>query len=301
MQYRQTAITAPVALLATLLTGAPEPASALDVDPGDYAAAPPGTNLALAYGLFAWKDEFHTKSGDKVGNSEVDTQVGILRLVHYTDMWGITADPQIFFPYGWVNNAKLGGDNLNSADGFGDIILASTFWPVNQPDKKRWVGITPFLYVPTGNYRNKQPLNLGENRYKLVLQAGYVQGFQALNSDWMLDLIVDTTWYGDNDSAGANGTQTLSQDNSYQTQAWLRYYINQNWDIGVGYSGTYGGEQKIAGDKNGASTEEQQVRAITQYFIRPDLQLQATVRTDVWSEGGFNETFGLNIRLMKVF
>jgi hypothetical protein len=281
MRYRKTAATTSAALLGAVLTGAPGPAAALDVDPGDYAAAPPGTSLALGYGLFSWRDSFSTNTDENVGNSNLDTQVGILRLVHYVDLFGITADPQIFLPFGFLNNAELGGNNLDSASGFGDIILASTFWPVNQPDEKRWFGVTPFLFVPTGSYRNKQPLNIGENRYKLVLQAGYVEGFEALGEDWMVDLIADTTWYFNNDRAGADGDSTLRQNNSYQLQGWLRYFIEKDWSVGAGYSGTWGGKQRVSGDTNGLSTEAQQLRAITQYWLLPDLQLQATVRTDV--------------------
>lgn len=92
----------------------------------------------------------------------------------------------------------------------------------------------------------RQPLNIGENRFKAVLQLGYVGGF---DDDWKVDVITDTTFYGDNDRAGTNGRSTLRQDNSYQFQTWL----------------------------------------------------QATVRTDVWSEGGYGETFGLQFRVMKVF
>lgn len=274
------------------------PAKALDVDPGDYQAAAPGTNLALGYALFGWNNRFKTKTGDRVPNSSVNSQVGILRLVHYTDILGITADPQIFITFGALNNGKFDGENLDSSFGLGDTIIASTFWFVNQPVEKRWLGFTPFFFFPTGKYQNGQALNIGENRFKQVLQLGYVQGFAE---KWTTDLIADTTFYEDNDDYGDRGKQTLSQDNSYQVQAWLRYAVQPNWQVGLGYSGTFGGVQEVDGDSNGAATRAQQLRLITQYFPEPTLQLQAAVTTDVWAEGQFQQVFGLRFRLMKIF
>jgi hypothetical protein len=289
-------------LAATLFTGAAlltlpaPPAAALDVDAGDYEAAPPGTNLAILYGFFGWRNKFVTDSGDDVDNSNLNSQIGLLRLVHYLDI-GITIDPQIFLFYGSLNNGRLGGESLNSSTGFGDIIIASTFWFVNQPEQQRWFGVTPFIFFPTGTYRDGQTLNFGENRYKYVLQAGYVEHF----GDWIVDLIADTTFYGDNDDAGPDGNQTLEQNNSFQTQAWLRYKLSPEWLVGAGWSGTYGGKVEVDGRGNGVATKVQQLRAITQFWARSNFQLQAIARTDVWNRGGFREQFGLQLKAMAVF
>lgn len=274
------------------------PARALDVDPGDYQAAPPGTNLALGYALFGWNNKLKTKTGDTVNNSSVNSQTGILRLVHYTDLLGITADPQIFITFGALNNGKVDGESQSSSFGLGNTIIASTFWFINQPEEKRWVGFTPFFIFPTGKYQNGQTFNVGDNRFSQVLQVGYVQGFAE---KWTADLIADTTFYEDNDDYGERGKQTLKQDNSYQIQAWLRYAIQPNWQAGIGYSGTFGGVQEVDGDSNGLASREQQLRLITQYFPEPSLQLQAAVTTDVWAEGQFQQVFGLRFRLMKIF
>lgn len=294
-----TIIAAALATVSGSLTLAPHAALALDVDPGDYAAAPPGTNLAIGYALFGWNNRFIDKSGDRVGNSSVNSQVGILRLVHYTDwLLGITYDPQIFIPFGALNNGKLGGANLDSSFGLGDIIIASTFWFINQPEEKRWLGFTPFIFFPTGQYRSGQALNVGENRFKEVLQLGFVQGFL---DKWTVDLIADTTFYQNNRDSGTDGDTTLKQDNSYQVQAWLRYALTPTWQVGGGWSGNWGGATELGGDDFILATRSQQLRLITQYFPIPDLQLQASVTTDVWAEGGYQEVFGLNFRLMKVF
>jgi hypothetical protein len=302
MHYRQFRFTGvAAAFAAALLAAGPGPAHAADVDPGEYEAAPPGTSFLIGYGLFDWYDRFVDRSGNSVSDSKLQTQVGILRPVHFVDIFGITADPQFFVVYGWQDNAKLAGTTLDDASGFGDIILASTFWLLNDQEKKRWFGITPFLWLPVGNYNRKQVLNMGENRWRGALQLGYIQHFAE---KWAIDLYGDVTFYGDNDSFGRDRS-TLKQDPSYQTQAWLRYYITPEWNVAPGYSGTYGGKVSVGGNGNPAnsllSAEAQQLRLATQYFFTPDLQFEAQARTDVWREGGYWDTFGLHFRILKVF
>jgi hypothetical protein len=302
MRYREFRLTGvAVAFGAALLAAGPRPAHAADVDPGEYEAAPPGTSFLIGYGLFDWSNRFIDRSGNSVSDSNLQQQTGILRPVHFVDIFGITADPQVFVVYGWKNNAQLDGTDLKDASGFGDVILASTFWLINEPEKKRWFGITPFLWLPVGNYNHKQVLNMGENRWKGALQLGFIQHFA---DKWALDLYGDATFYGDNDSFGRDRA-TLSQDPSYQFQTWLRYYITPNWNVAPGYSGTWGGKVSVGGNGNPAnsllSTEVQQLRLATQYFFTPDLQFEAQARTDVWSEGGFRNYLGLHFRILKVF
>ena len=297
MKPRQSGRTIQATALCALLAATPMAAHALDVDPGDYQAAPPGTNLILGYGQFGWDTKYITSSGHSVSDSNLSSQVGILRGVHYFDALGITIDPQFLLPFGNLGDAKVGGTPLKGSSGFGDLILASTEWIINQPDQKRWLGFTPFFFLPTGAYQPGQAVNIGENRFKTTLQFGYVQGFDK----WFVDLIGDTTFYAANNQAGFDGRQKLTQSNTFTFQAWLRYYIIPTWSVGAGYAGAWNGIAEIDGTKSGGTTQVQQLRLITQYFVTPSLQLQATALTDVASAGGFRQTFGIDFRVMKVF
>lgn len=295
-RYRRWALV--VSVLAVFSAVATLPAQAVDVDPGEYEAAPPGTSLLIGYGLFNWNERFVTRSGSSVSDSHLNTQTGVLRPVHFVDIFGITADPQFFLVYGFANNGKLGGTDLDEAHGFGDVLLASTFWIINDQEDKRWFGITPFLWLPVGEYDRGQVLNIGENRWRGAIQLGYIEHFAE---KWAADFYFDATIYGDNDSFGP-GRETLKQDPSYQFQTWLRYYITPEWNVAPGYSGTWGGYTRIRGESDPKlSSEAQSLRLATQYWFTPDLQMETQVRTDVWREGGFQNTFGLNFRLMKVF
>jgi hypothetical protein len=299
MMRRPFGIAAKAAAISVLVLAAgPQPAHAVDVDPGEYEAAPPGTSFLIGYGQFDWLEQFRTRSGRSVSDSHLNVQTFTLRPVHFVEIFGITADPQFFLYYQFQNNGKLGGTDLDDAHGVGDIILASTFWIINDQEKKRWFGITPFLWLPVGEYNRNQDLNIGENRWRGAVQLGYIEHFAE---KWAADFYFDTTIYGDNDSFGP-GRDKLEQDPSYQFQTFLRYYITPEWNVGPGYSATWGGYTRISGeDDPKLQTQSQQLRLTTQYFFTPDLQFEAQARTDVWTEGGFQDTFGLRFRILKVF
>ena len=298
MRIRQAGARTAAILFAALLTSSPQATLAVDVDPGEYEAAPPGTSFLIGYGLFDWYEQFRDRSGNSVSDSHLNTQTGILRPVHFVDLWGITADPQFFLIYGWKDNAKLNGDDVDGAHGFYDIILASTFWLLNDQEKKRWFGITPFLWLPVGNYNRGEILNTGNNRWQGAIQLGYVDHF---SDKWAVDFYFDSTIYGDNESYFPSRSK-MSQDPSYQFQTWLRYYLTDAWNVAPGYSATWGGYQRIKHEPDPQlQTQAQQLRLATQYFFTPDLQFEAQARTDVWTEGGYQNTFGLHFRILKVF
>lgn len=290
-------LTASTALVAALLAAA-APAQAFDVDAGDYQAAPPGTSLALGYYQYATRSRMNVDGGPKyTKNTSLDSNVGIARFVHYVNIGGFTVDPQILIPGGALSDGKVGGARLEGASGFGDPILAATAWFVNDKESKTWFGITPFLSLPVGHYDSGKALNLGENRWKFTMQAGLVKGF---GEKFTVDLLADTTWYGDNDKAG-NGSQTLKQDNSYQLQSWFRYHISPESYLGVGYSKTMGGKQDLNGVYTGSKTDVDQARVTFGTFVTPSVQLLGVASTDLHVDGGFKEDFRLNLRLLKVF
>ncbi|MHA4899871.1 transporter, partial [Enterococcus faecium] len=81
--------------------------------------------------------------------------------------------------------------------------------------------ITPFLFLPTGGYDKNKALNLGENRWKLALQGGFITG---LSDKLLLDVIGDVTVYGKNSEFGASNA-SMKQDASFQLQTFLRYNL----------------------------------------------------------------------------
>lgn len=273
------------------------PAGAVDVGPTDYVPAQAGTDALLLYYRHAESSGAHLTTSGKASDSGLSADSGILRYIHYADLGGITIAPQILVPAAALHETKLGGSDLNQPGGLGDIILANVFWLVNAPAERRYFGITPYVWLPVGRYERGAALNVGENRWKANLQAGFDQGF---GDKWAIDVVADATWYGANTEAG-NGSQTLKQDPSYQFQAWLRYDFSGESSLAGGLSQTLGGKQTLAGDANGFKTEVTQARLSYSQFLTPSFQAQGILTTDLRARGGFQEDYGAQIRLLKVF
>jgi hypothetical protein len=287
----------PLALAAAALLAASPAAHAIDVDAGDYTALPAGTTLGLLYNQSASRDSLYASGSKAAGDNQLDSNVSILRLIHFMKLGDYIVDPQVLLPFGEL---KAGGDMaapLGKASGMGDAIFAATIWTINDPANKRYLGITPFLIAPTGSYQATDALNLGENRWKYALQVGYIQG---LSDKITLDLAADVTAYGKNDKANAAG-QAKKQNASTQLQAFGRYALSPTWDLRAGLSYSHIGESKLDGvgqNDGGALTK---VQLGTAAFITPSTQLLATLGRDVKVDNGFKEASRLNLRLLQVF
>lgn len=271
-------------------------ASAFDVDAGDYTALPAGTTLVAAYYQHASRDAIFANGNRAPGNNRLDSDVGILRGVHYMKVGGYIIDPQFLLPFGSLKGKEsLAG--LGQESGVGDLILATTLWLVNKPESSTYFGITPFLQLPTGDYDRNRALNLGENRWRLTLQGGFIT---PLADKLLLDVIGDVTFYGKNDDFGPSSAK-LSQKAQYQLQTHLRYNLTPTWDVRLGLSHVTGGETEI---DDVAQNNRQRTTKFTVgsgYFITPTLQLLANYGRDIAVENGFREENRLNLRLLTLF
>ncbi|MFG1432893.1 transporter [Xanthobacter sp. V2C-8] len=280
-----------------LLAG-PQAAHAIDINSADYLPAPAGTNLLLFYSQYATRSEYVSASGTTISrDTNLDSYVNILRYVHYFDFAGVRMAAQALLPAGTLYNGRLDGADLGSAAGAGDPILSGVVWLVNNKASESYVALAPYLFVPLGQYDSSQALNMGENRWKLDLQGAWYQG---LGNGFALQLSGDVIWYGSNTDAGGDNL-TLTQDNTYQFQAWLSYAFAPTWSAAAGYSRFWGGTEYLAGVATGNATERDQVRLELSKFITPTFQAMATVQRDFNTSGGFPEDFRGSLRLMQVF
>ncbi|WP_230970612.1 transporter [Nitrogeniibacter aestuarii] len=288
--YRLTRIATLVAMLST------GPAHALDVDAGDYTALPAGTNLALLYYQHASRDALYQHGRRADLDAGLTSDIGIFRAVHFADVADHRIDVQFLLPFGRLE----GKDDLatmGTAHGMGDLILASAVWLLNSPDTGRYFGITPYLFLPTGNYDRHDALNLGENRWKLVLQAGYIT---PLSKTVTLDVVADATLFGDNDDFGISGA-TLEQKPLYQFQTFLRYHVSPQWDLRAGLSHAFGGETSVDGVNQDDRTRTTKANVGTAWFATPSVQVVFNYGRDLSVENGLREDNRVNLRLLKVF
>lgn len=284
-------------IAATSLTVLSHRALAMDVDAFDFVPAEPGINVVALYTTFAKRSTYTANGQARMDrDTKLDSMTELLKLAHYTEIGGYTIAPQVLIPYGHLYNGKLNGASLGSTKGFGDPILAAPFWFVKGPKKN--LSLTPYIFFPGGSYDSDRALNVGENRWKLNLQGAF--NYQVAD-DFHTQFTVDTTWYGTNNDATAGNRGKITQDNSYQAQAWLSYVppLDKRWSFSTGYSRNWGGKQFLDGDSTGVATRAEQVRFEVGRSLTPTLHFQVLVQRDLEMEGGYKEDFRTTVRIFK--
>jgi hypothetical protein len=282
---------------ALLAASAARNAGAVTIDAGDYTRLPDGTNLAVLYLQHFKGTDLYANGKRASGNAELTADVGILRGVRFIDVGPMTIVPQFLLPFGRIRTCgDLAG--LESENGVGDLILAPTFHFIQDPSRKRSFAATTWLYLPTGNYdRNKAINALGENRWKLALQLGYIT---PLSDKWTLDLIGDVTFYGDNDEFGPAGA-TLKQKTSYEGQLHLRYNLGAATYLAGMVSHAWGGETEVDGvDQNDRQRRSKALVSVG-HFVAPTWQLLGSWGRDLSVRQGVKEDNRFNLRILKVF
>lgn len=270
------------------------PANAQAIDAGDYVPAPPGTHLGLVYQQFAHSGSLYA-DGKKIDDkAELDVAITIFRYVGFTKVAGMTLDYQVLQPFGYLSG---GGSTagLGKATGFADTILVSTLWVHNDAANKSFFGITPYLYLPTGEYDRTKALNLGEHRWKGSLQAVYSKGF---GDHFVAELAGDAMIFGKNNQLGDT---TLKQKAQYRVQGFARYLINSANEANIRLMYLTGGETRIDDVDQNNVTKTLSVLGTVRHSFSPKWQLLTQVGTDLSVHNGFREGARVQLRLLKVF
>lgn len=270
-------------------------AFALDVDPGDYTALDPGTNLGLLYLQHAERNSVYSGDSKVTSKSGLDSDIGIIRGVTYQQFGDTLINLQLL-PFGQL---KGQGDasSLDSKSGVGDPILANAIFFEKDHVKNRYFAVTQYLYVPVGQYDHNESLNLGENRWKYVFQGGYIHG---ITDRWTLDLTGDVTLFGKNDDY-TDASLTLKQAPQFQAQTYLRYKSTDKLEVYAGLSRLWGGETEVDGIKQNDQPSQKKFMVGGSYFVAPKTQLMLTYGEDYSIANGFKEGTRLNFRLLQAF
>ena len=269
-------------------------AAAQAIDGGDYIPAPSGVQLGVVYAQFSHAGALYA-NGDKVdGDAELDTAVSVFRYVAYTKLAGMTFDYQVIQPYGHV---EAGGsvEALGSATGFADTIFVATLWPIENHETGTYLGISPYIYAPTGEYDADRPINLGENRWRGVLQAVFSQ---KLSEKWVGEIAGDVTLYGNNDD---NAAGRLEQDPTWRAQAFARYLVDDANEANLRLMYVRNGETQVAGLDRNDEGGTLSAMVTWRHNFRPTLQFLTQVGTDLKVDNGFKEDARLQFRLVNVF
>ena len=238
---------------------------AIDLQPGDATAPPPGLrSVQLSY-----------MNAERVGASNARMDQNQVQF-RYTQAFELNQKPALFYLHtGTGKNEPTGALAPYPADnGMIDTTLVFAYWPYVDRASKTYVGVAGYLISPTGSYSSDRAINMGENRYRWAGQIAY-QTRIADDLDWMSAF--DTLWFGKNDASRslANQLGTLEQKALYSAQTGLLYHLNQRYSFAAAYFYSEGGETvfKGAAQNNSIKSHRYQLSAIGQYsFGRLTLQ-----------------------------
>lgn len=284
--------TTAVAITALLFAGN---AAAIDIMPGDYTVLPKGTTLGLFYAGHSSSNEFSLDGVGRIPSSHLDTNLGIARVLHYSQIGNMPVAYQAFLPFGSLDNFKVGGAKPDANDGVGDLTLGFTtfFATPAEPSKGTTVGVTWYLTTPTGSYDLGKP-GLGSGTYTFMPQLGVIHGF---GNGWFFDGALDVAMQKDHREHGVE----VSVDPSWQAQAYLRRQLSAATSVSFGYSAVTGGKSFKDDVYDLQKTRGDVVKVFASHMFTPSFQVNGMLGTEFNTEGGFKDKLITQVRLMKVF
>lgn len=274
------------------------PARSITIDSGDYAYAPNGTRLALAYFQHFEGRQLYGQGKKLADNARLSGETMLLRAVRYWDVGENYAfDPNILLPIGQVRTGGTLG-SLESTNGIGDLILALPFHFIKDPTGRDCLAIAPYIWFPTGHYDRNNALNpFAENRWKLAIQAGRTYKYSEKIS---LELIGDVRFHGENNDFGPTGA-SLRQRPLWEVQTHIRYLFTPGTFVGAMLSHVEGGETRVNAIAQDDRQKLNKALLSVGHFITPDTQILASLGRDLSIRTGVKEDLRINFRIMKVF
>ncbi|WP_321858382.1 transporter [Burkholderia cenocepacia] len=283
------------AAMAGVLLAISTSASAIDIYPGDYTIVPPGTTLALGYLGYTPSRDFRLDGGGKVPDSSLDQTVGIARVLHYTQIGGMPVAFQAFLPFAKLTDVKVGGNPLPTNNGLGDLTFGATAFFVNRADPLYGtvVGLTAYVSAPTGKYDYGR-VGAGAGTVVFTPQLGVIQG---LGRNLFLDAALDVAVQPGHDAAG----HRISVRPSVELQTYLRYQFTPATSVSFGYTGTFGGKQYVDDAYTGQKTDSNQLRLFASHMLTPTWQVSGMLGKALSADGGFKNSYSVQLRVMKIF
>lgn len=281
---------------ATLLIGYNAGASAgvVTTEPGDSVPLPEGTNLGLLYYQHAERNTLKKDGHAAPGDFRLTSDIALARFVKWTSLGGFLVTPQVILPSGHL---KMRGDTHAAQSSFGDPIIGSNIWLLNDAVNERYFSLGGYIGLPLGSYDSeKGSMNIGENRWKGVLEVNYVQAL--IPGTLYGEMTLEHDEFGNNDDFAG---RTLRQDSVFEVQTHLRYVFNPTNQFGLSFFHTTGGENHLGGVGLDDSQNTQRYLLTWAHFLTPKTQLQTQTGRDLDVRNGPQEDLRVNVRLAHIF
>jgi hypothetical protein len=301
-------------------------------------ALPPGTFIAIDYTGWRHSDQYITGGGNNIirtltGGADKLPSTGeiwtdIARFVYFTSLFDRPFVIEAAVPYVNIDKVNIGNfpapigglgpQTLHSGVDHPVLFLSNGL--IVQPQMERFLALTNYFYLPMefGTFNKFAQVNSSNpGQFTWVPQLSYAEGLgkyvPGMKNFWV-DVIANASIHTDGDSplALAPGVQfnKLTQDNSYDIKAFLRYSYAPGGLIAVGLEKSWGGNQVASGGIlqtifGGPQSlgKDDFLKGHVQfvYPVTPDIHVGIDVTHDFEREGGLKEDITAEVRVSKFF
>jgi len=282
---------------------------------GDITALnfPVGSVAVSNYITYRNAGTFYDSNGvaDKTGNLDVVNDIARIDWIA-AEIYGMPLVLSASLPYGYADNATLGGQDVSTQSAFFSPNLYVTLGLIVDPRNERTLGISNYVFLPLGDYDSTKDVNVATPGQTVVSpQFAYAEGlgkFSPALQNLSIDIFGGAAFHSDGDNpvttSGA-GFDRTEQDDSYD----INLYLRRNWNplsfVAIGAEKSWGGEQIATGGVLGAVSgdtslgKDEYVKGHLQFGVAlsETLQLAGDFTHDFYREGGFKEDFTAELRI----
>lgn len=212
----------------------------------------------------------------------------------------MTFSPLLVVPYSdsSISGASIPATVQRSTAGMADSRIGGSLWFYNDAESRRYLAVNATLVMRTENYDSNPNvlLNPGENRYRQVLNLGWIHG---IGDNITLDVTPEIAWYGDN--TNYHGVKILSQAPTYALTGYLRYQLTADWRAFAGYQANQGGEMRVNGIAQNNAINSNRLNLGGTYSFNPSVFVDCRYTQGLNYVNGFVIRDELELRIIQLF
>lgn len=239
-----------------------------DLEPRRWTHLPVGTDtLGLTYAYTSGDVLFDPVL--ELEDVTVASSTGVASWVHAFDVLGTTGRLDVIVPWQHSRWEGLvsGVSDSRTQEGFDDPLVRFSVDLVGAPalsgkefldyqaahPVRTVVGVGLGVKLPLGDYDADRLLNIGQNRFAFLPQAGVVHFHGA----WSFELTGSTSIFTRNDDFF--GGKELEQDPVYALQGHVVHTFENRWWVAAGAGYTQGGASQV----DGVSKDDERISVLT--------------------------------------
>jgi hypothetical protein len=294
-------------------------------------ALPTGTFLAFDYTAYVHGDKFIANNNNfllkvgfpKVSPADFSLLVDAARFTYFSTLFDRPFIIEAAVPYFNIDKAVIDNQRQTVHSGVQHPLVFFTNGLVVQPQMERFLALTNYFYLPMefGTFDKFAGVNSSNpGQFTWVPQLSYAEGLGKYVpglKDFWIDLVANASIHTDGDSPLAfkagplAGLQfdRLTQDNSYDVKAFLRYNYTMGGHVAAGIEKSWGGNQVMSGGQLGgifgpsALAADDYLKGHVQatYPLRPDIHVGVDITHDFERDGNFKQDITAELRVVKFF